>query len=462
MSRVCLIVDHPLRDLDGLVLVAAHLAAGGTEVFLVPMYQKHEVWLLRPDVVLLNYVRHAHADFIRTCLAGGIRVGVLDTEGGVRDFSTFADQVEPYLPGVSLYCVWGRVQFDALAAAARRHGVALHETGTPRYDFASDPWRRALEEVDVPPGPMVLVNTNFPLVNPRFQNVEREVAELVKMGWQEDAVRARVEQTKLARAQLVAATNDIARAFPAATVVVRPHPFEGARGYGELFAGAPNVRVRLSGSVFEWLNRAAVLVHHNCSTAIEAAMMGQEPIMIDWFTAPLCYQEATAAVSHRVASKRDLIDLVSRAIDGPALVPSPEMTSARNDIVARFFHANDGCAAARVAAAIQEAAVSKLSRPPRLAYAREIIGTPAAASGRVRRAALLAAGDRVYRAGQSLARRSRLPAAKAFEADRVATLMTRLARVVPGWPAIQVRPVGRADYDVGRWSAGQAVRLAAA
>src|SRR5947209_3853535 len=106
MNRVCLLVDHPLRDLDGLLLVAGHLAAAGTEVFLVPMYQKHEVWLLRPDLVLVNYLRHAHASFLKTCLAGGIQVAVLDTEGGVRDFSGFSAEVEPYLPGISLYCVW--------------------------------------------------------------------------------------------------------------------------------------------------------------------------------------------------------------------------------------------------------------------------------------------------------------------------------------------------------------------
>ena len=115
MKRVCLVVDHPLRDLDGLVLLGAHLASRGVEVFLVPMYDKHEIWLLRPDLVLLNYLRYAHGGFLKACHAADVAVGVLDTEGGERvDFAMFAAQVEPFLPGVRLYCVWGRAQYKAL------------------------------------------------------------------------------------------------------------------------------------------------------------------------------------------------------------------------------------------------------------------------------------------------------------------------------------------------------------
>ena len=37
-TRVCLIVDNPLRDLDGLILVSWHLSQMDVDVYLVPMY----------------------------------------------------------------------------------------------------------------------------------------------------------------------------------------------------------------------------------------------------------------------------------------------------------------------------------------------------------------------------------------------------------------------------------------
>ena len=38
--HVCLIVDNPLRDLEGLVLLGRQLAAKGATVTLVPMYEQ--------------------------------------------------------------------------------------------------------------------------------------------------------------------------------------------------------------------------------------------------------------------------------------------------------------------------------------------------------------------------------------------------------------------------------------
>src|SRR5262245_63028545 len=91
-ARVALIVDNPLRDLDGLVLLAYQLAQRGHTAFLVPMYdQVYDVFRLRPDVVLVNYVRANNRDLVRLYRRRGMRVGVLDTEGaGGKSAEEFA------------------------------------------------------------------------------------------------------------------------------------------------------------------------------------------------------------------------------------------------------------------------------------------------------------------------------------------------------------------------------------
>ena len=52
---VCLIVDNPLRDLDGLVLLGWQLARRGVDAWLVPMHEQSiDVRAIGADLVLVN------------------------------------------------------------------------------------------------------------------------------------------------------------------------------------------------------------------------------------------------------------------------------------------------------------------------------------------------------------------------------------------------------------------------
>ena len=445
MKRVCLVVDHPLRDLDGLVLLGAHLASRGIEVFLVPMYDKHEVWLLRPDFVLLNYLRYAHSGFVKACQAVGVDVGVVDTEGGERiDFGMFATLVEPFMPGVRLYCVWGRAQYKALEMNARRHGVVLEDTGSPRYDFAVAPWSAALPPVDAGTGPMILVNTNFRLLNSRFRTVEQEIVEVIHAGYSEATARRIIDQSREAWTAMLEAIGTLACGFPQARVVVRPHPFENPRLLEEACSQWANVQVRQEGTVFAWIHRASVIVHHNCSTAVESVMSGREPIMPDWFDAPDLYQPASAAVSHRVKSPGELEATVGRILAGEVLPESLALERVRSDTIADFFHANDGRSSERVADAIERVLTSQ---PPSTHGARADnfwklvrIGRP---RERLQRAAVLALGSALYRRIRDGLRRSPTRRAKHFDVAQVQGLVERLGRIEPKFSGLVVDPAAR-------------------
>jgi hypothetical protein len=67
--RIALVVDNPMRDLPGLVLVASELAKRNTIPVLVPFNLcPKELYFLAPDFVLLNYLRatnvNKRVDFI--------------------------------------------------------------------------------------------------------------------------------------------------------------------------------------------------------------------------------------------------------------------------------------------------------------------------------------------------------------------------------------------------------------
>jgi surface carbohydrate biosynthesis protein len=183
-TRVCLIVDNPLRDLDGLVLIAWHLARQGVDTYLVPMYEQvFDVLAIEPDLVLANYARPNNMDALKLYRSSGILVGVLDTEGAAgKSADDYAQMVARMncAEHLDFYCIWGHQQYQAFV----RHSVMpkdlLFLTGCPRYDYCSPPWQ---EELPVPVGvkDYVLINTNFPIANPRFSHGTRH--EGLAMQW---------------------------------------------------------------------------------------------------------------------------------------------------------------------------------------------------------------------------------------------------------------------------------------
>ena len=64
--RIAIVVDHPERDLAGLVLTALDLTQRGIVCHLVPLnLQEREIWALAPDFVLFNYLRRSNEQFAR-------------------------------------------------------------------------------------------------------------------------------------------------------------------------------------------------------------------------------------------------------------------------------------------------------------------------------------------------------------------------------------------------------------
>lgn len=432
-KRIALIVDHPLRDLDGLILLAAELGARGHQAMLVPMYCKEEVFLLKPDFVLVNYARPANVALIRACHAAGIQVGVLDTEGGIiADMPAFAERLSAYFQDLDLYCTWGAQQRDALQARVNGHGMLVRQTGSPRYDFAVEPWRARAQRAR----PLVLFNSSFPLCNPRFQDPEAEIQEVVKLGYDEAWVRERMEHQQRALHAMVEAALAVARALPEFDFVLRPHPFENADVYRQAFAAVPNLEVRQAGTVFSQLRDAVAVLHYHCSTAIDGFLAGCEPYQLDWIDAPAIAHEITSAVSRKAASVDQLVaELRQLAAGQPGPVPE-NVRAARQQIVHDYFGPSDGQASRRAADAIEET-LGRRARPaaaPLLAFWREHKWRT---RGKLAVLLLLGAGqlDRVRGVDRA--------SAKHFDSAQVQQRLLELARVAPRLNGLRARPAGR-------------------
>jgi surface carbohydrate biosynthesis protein len=424
--RVALVVDSPKRDLDGIVLIAYHLARRGAEALVVPMYQQgYDLPLLRPHGVIVNYARTNNAELLASYRALGSSVMVLDTEGGVLSESGVdaprnwarSFRAAGYERLVNGYFFWGPRLLAAFGAESGLPQAALRLTGCPRYDFCAEPWRRLLA---APDAGYVLVNTNFSAINPRFTaSGDAEKRIFLELGWAPDYVARLFTDLQAVWPRYLDAIAELARRVPGRRILVRPHPFEDEARYAQRFAGVPNVRVDGSGNVLPLIANAACVVHLNCGTAVESTMLGTPAISLEFLNTDT--MRAHAALPSQLSIAASSIDELERIVRG-----AQPGASARREHLEPWFHRIDGEAASRVADAALE--ISSDAREPRRSIAASLRGARAVSAPRVLAGAASALlGSRRAGRVQGLLKPARR--AKAFSAQDVESCVQSLAKV---------------------------------
>ncbi|MEO5882995.1 MAG: surface carbohydrate biosynthesis protein [Caldimonas sp.] len=354
------VVDHPKRDLPGAVQFARALLGRNMDAYLVPLYEQAlDIPLLPLDAVVVNFARPANFDLVKSYQAMGIPVYVMDTEGGNHTVagSNTPERLARLLDerGFSKllagYFFWGPALRDVFAEHSGMKADKLFTTGCPRFDYASRRWQSVLARPN--PG-YVLVNSNYPLINPRFsgsQRAEREA--MIKAGWEEGYVDRLISGLKAAFTGFTEAIARLATDLPHLQFVYRPHPFEDMNFYGERFSSFSNVRIDASGEALTAITNARCVVHLNCATAIEATMLQRLPIALEYLNTPVLLNHAPlpSQVSKHATSyehARDMIDNCALAFEGFSLSEGYEKYAYP------WFYRNDGGAADRMAEILQQ------------------------------------------------------------------------------------------------------------
>lgn len=350
-------------------MLAHGLAKRGVRATLIPLYdQAVDIPLVDLDALIVNYARPANFALVQGYVDMGLPVFVLDTEGGVlaEDGANAPDQLAAYIRQsgyaelLSGYLFWGSRLHQAFVAGSGMPPERLHVTGCPRFDYASRRWEGVL---DFPRRDYILVNANFPLVNPRFaRSPEEERATLVKAGWRPDYVAQMLADSREILRNYIETVRGLAAALPDRTFLVRPHPFENDGLYRESFAACGNVVVDGRGSVLNVIHNAACVVHLNCGTAVEATMLRRLPVSLEFLNTRHMANHSTlpSKVSLRVDSFEAALDVLR---DLPAATANFDFSGNYESLIHPWFHANDGGAADRVA----DAVLAALGSAPRRA-----------------------------------------------------------------------------------------------
>ncbi len=232
----------------------------------------------------------------------------------------------------------------------------IHAVGNPRGDMLRTEIRTYYEHdaeaLRDKYGDFILINTNFNHVNAfgadinLFRPVKKpgEKARFGRAarGMSREYAKGLYEHKLAVFERFKALIPALEAAFPAHTIVVRPHPTENHHVYREIAARCQRVRVTNEGNVVPWLMAAKALVHNGCTTAVEAFVMDVPAISYravvneDYDTG---FYRLPNGLSHECFSFDELKQTLDSVLRGEL---GPPAGAERQSLVDRYLEAQDG------------------------------------------------------------------------------------------------------------------------
>jgi surface carbohydrate biosynthesis protein len=293
-------IEIGTRELDSKLVMASALAAEGCRCIVGYKEALKAIGKLARSVVwqgkslFSSKTRDHIADDL---LLRDSAIMFIHDEGGIHQVSAWKQNVlkkhrvdDLRTRDISRVCVWGERQKQVISEFAAELSEVLTVTGSPRFDLCHPKFSWLTDNQDQDE---IVACTPYILVCTRFVNAAhaegQEVPFLRRMystGWPDsfdakaiaDVVFTQWQQAVHDFADLVVLVKEIALAYPKYTLVLRPHPSENLTFYRQAFSRFKNVTVRRDKSVLNWIRSAALVIHSNCTTGIEA-VLAKRPVL---------------------------------------------------------------------------------------------------------------------------------------------------------------------------------------
>lgn len=371
----CISIDNPLRDLPSNVFLASKLVDDEFDCYLCPMnFLEEEVYAINPDYILLNYLRINNGSMVTRLKKAGYQLGVLDTEGGVfakighktadnSFFSTIVKEQETRF-SIDSYFVWGRKLYQMLLEKKLYKNLIL--SGAPKTDlyfgYKNGKVNKLSTQISNRYGgkPIILINSSFPLVIPKYQSAEKEKAQLVNMfQFEPDYVESLFQNLQVVLSDFIELANKLGEKFPEAQIIYRPHPFEDESFYQDKFK-SPNIEMVKEHAVDAWLLASTCLIHFECSTAIESVLLNRPAFALEKHKSIREVQEVQA-ITHYCGNEQDLFVQIEACLQQAYKAPV-ELQSQIQSVISSIFFQVDGKASERISLEIKRVAREGVSR----------------------------------------------------------------------------------------------------
>lgn len=234
---------------------------------------------------------------------------------------------------------WGEVQYMAYKKTYLEHQDRFFVTSNPRIDIWEKKKYHVLYDETVQSiknrfGEYFVIPTSFGFYNHAMG--KKGALEIYKAGHfvTEDSISFFEEYEEYAKNiyyGFIDIIDPLSKAFPHMSIIVRPHPSENRDPWDKLAEKYNNVHVVFEGSVTPWLLGSTAVLHCGSTTAVEAHLMGKPVISYCRGQDDPRYQlEVPAKVSINVTTEKEVLDLLSRVLQGKDINLSyPEIAKGR-------------------------------------------------------------------------------------------------------------------------------------
>lgn len=280
MATVALPIETKVRELHGKLWLGVNLVEEGHEVIIGPSYEiKSTLDITEPDIYI---AKDDNVDLCKKLQKNGVKFCSIPTEGqwAGGTLEQFVYGTRDSIRNVDAYFVWGK-EYKKVLIDEYGELSSVYVTGNPRFDLLTSDLRefytQKSSKLCEDYGEYVLVNTSFAYANPFNVKLDKESRDdrLVSgMNKERLTTESRIYHQFIDLIHYLGKRVD-------KTIVVRPHPGENHSNYVKEFEHSENIIIKHHGDVREWIHAAQTVIHYNCTTGIEAALMDTPVISYD-------------------------------------------------------------------------------------------------------------------------------------------------------------------------------------
>jgi surface carbohydrate biosynthesis protein len=309
MKSVAISIENKVRELDGKLWLALNLIDRGYEVTIGPSWEiKPSLEEINPDVYFAKDVGDGNIEFFKSLRNAGIAVCGIPPETGVNSsVDSFIENRKDILHYMDAYFAWGHIPKTAFQSHYERSLLKskVKITGNPRFDLVTKNlrsfYKKSAEELNKQYCDYLLINTNFGLANPagsREDTYSKQKELYPDIDPYYEGIRGSRVLYSFIELVFYLLSNDIEE-----NIVIRPHPGEDHSTYQNIFEPFDDVYVRHYGDVRSWIAASSGVLHYDCTTGIEAALMETPVLSYQAVDLELDPKPLSQILSHEVASR---------------------------------------------------------------------------------------------------------------------------------------------------------------
>lgn len=369
-KKLLLVVDHPKRDLGGLVYLMYKLITvhGVLPIITGTRNEVRSLILHRPDLILMSHLLFSdrHSKLVSVAQSIGTRIGLLPTEGSWQlETNRVGLALEEFWDKVDLILHWGKINEQYLKRAGMFENASIKSCGCQRFDLHTDrsllDWlnrKQFLEQNGLDPDkPVVFWAGSTPYANSeseldqvwkkRFKN--RFLSREAYQAWYFDNTMALKHSIKMIRQLYRAISEEV-------NIVVKPHPAEKDSNYDFLREKCPSIAfIPQSRSIESVIHYCDILLHFRCTTSIERWLIDITSPTIHMTHKDLTQPQLKEHVykgSNVVLDYESLLHWVKYYLEGKKV--SDELIGYRRNFIEDYLYAADSKRAEHCAKLIDE------------------------------------------------------------------------------------------------------------